>query len=106
MKILKWIGLLLISLILVVLVTGFVYMRQDKFGRNPKGERLTAIEKTSHFKDGEFANISITPQLAEGYSMFGLLYRAIFEPGERRVPVEKSRPTNPIFCRYHSTRMF
>jgi L-ascorbate metabolism protein UlaG (beta-lactamase superfamily) len=89
MKILKWVGLSLISLLVILFITGFVYMRQDKFGKNPEGERLTAIEKTSHFKDGEFTNTSVTPQLAEGYSMFNLLYRAIFNPGERRVPLEK-----------------
>jgi hypothetical protein len=48
-------------------------MKQDKFGDAPAGERLSQMEKSPHFKDGKFQNVSETPELAEGYTMYGVL---------------------------------
>lgn len=50
------------------------YMQHPKFGKAPSGERLERMKKSTHFEDGVFENLSHTPQLAEGYTMMGVLW--------------------------------
>jgi L-ascorbate metabolism protein UlaG (beta-lactamase superfamily) len=89
LKIVKWIGISLLGLIVLFIIAVFAFMQQDQFGKNPEGQRLTTIEKAFNFQDGQFHNLSVTPPLAEGYSMMGLMYRALFRPGARRTPIDK-----------------
>src|SRR5690606_15946655 len=68
----------------------FFYLKQDKFGASPEGERLTRIQSSPNFKDGKFENVTPTPQLTEGYSMFEVLYEFIFKK------TKWQRPINPL----------
>ncbi|MDP4207709.1 MAG: MBL fold metallo-hydrolase [Bacteroidota bacterium] len=77
-----------LSLIIIFAGSAFVYVRQAKFGTVPSGERLLRIQKSPNFKNGNFQNRSLTPTLAEGYSMMGELYKQIFEKTPRRYPVD------------------
>jgi L-ascorbate metabolism protein UlaG (beta-lactamase superfamily) len=86
LRIVKWIVIVALSLCVILVVGVSGYMTHDKFGNNPDGQRLAAIAKADNFKVEEFDNIPPTPQLAEGYSFFDITYRALFNPGERRVP--------------------
>ncbi len=61
-------------------------MHQAKFGKAPVDERLTRIQQSPNFKNGKFQNRSITPTLAEGYTMIGELYKLIFKRVSRRFP--------------------
>jgi L-ascorbate metabolism protein UlaG (beta-lactamase superfamily) len=87
-RILKWIAIGTLSLVAILTVVVVGYMRLDKFGRNPNGQRLAIIGKASNFSIEEFQNIHPTPQLAEGYSILGITYRALFNANERRVPAD------------------
>ena len=60
--------------LLLILVGVWGYMQHPKFGKAPSGERLERMKKSEHFKDGVFENLNHTPQLAEGYTMTGVLW--------------------------------
>jgi L-ascorbate metabolism protein UlaG (beta-lactamase superfamily) len=53
-------------------------MRSPRFGRLPSGERLERIKESPNYKNGEFQNISFTPQLEEGVSMFKIMRKFFF----------------------------
>ncbi len=77
------IALLVVAAVLTIAVVG--YMRQDKFGKAPSGERLTRLQKSPHYRDGQFQNLSFTPTLVEGTSMVKVFYDFFFKtvPGVR-----------------------
>ena len=54
-------------------------LRQDKFGKLPKGKRLERIKKSPNYRDGEFQNINHTPALSEDATYFGLMKGFLFE---------------------------
>ena len=57
-----------------------------KFGKAPAGDRLALIQKSPNFRDGKFQNFSVTPELVEGYNMFGVTYAQFFKKAPRRSP--------------------
>lgn len=79
---------MVLSLVIIVVVTAFFYMRMDKFGQAPSGGRLALVERSSHYKDGEFQNIHETPTLEKGYSYSGVIYKQLFKATPRRYPVD------------------
>ena len=78
-----------ILILVVLLVVGTIlFMQSPSFGRKPSGERLAVIEKSSHYKDGQFQNISQTPDLAEGVSYFTVMRKFFFGKSKREKPKE------------------
>lgn len=75
-----------ISVILILTIVIFFYIRLEKFGKAPGGERMEIIKKSPSFKDGKFRNLSVTPQLVEGYSIPGVIYKHFFKPPPGRTP--------------------
>jgi len=75
-------------LILAALVVASVYifLQQPKFGKTPSGLRQARIEKSPNFKDGQFQNLSFTPDLAEGVSYFTVLKEFIFNKSKEVKP--------------------
>lgn len=63
-------------------------MRQRKFGKAPFGDRLERLKGSANFKEGKFQNMSVTPELAEGYSMMGIIYAQYFKKAPRRSPMD------------------
>lgn len=79
--------IVLVSVVLLLAVITYFYMRQPTFGKSPDGARLEAIQKVANYKDGKFQNIHFTPDLTEGYSMGGILYDQLFKDHPRRTPI-------------------
>lgn len=63
-----------------------IFVQQPKFGKIPAGERLARIQKSPHFKGGKFSNLSPTPDLTEGSSIPGVLWKFLFARKERIQP--------------------
>jgi L-ascorbate metabolism protein UlaG (beta-lactamase superfamily) len=61
-------------------------MRLDKFGGEPNGKRLSDIQNSKNFTDGEFHNEHETPPLAAGYSMTDVLFKWITNPNNEIIP--------------------
>lgn len=87
-KILKNIAVALFSIIILLMIVGFFYMRQDKFGALPDGERLAKIEKSPNYKDGKFRNKIEKPTITEGYSIVGELWSTLTTKYPRTEPTD------------------
>jgi len=71
--------LFMITFIPLLLILGTaIYLQHPYFGKAPSGERLARMQRSPHYKDGAFVNLSYTPTLSEGYSMTGVLYNFLF----------------------------
>jgi L-ascorbate metabolism protein UlaG (beta-lactamase superfamily) len=77
-----------LAVIGVLFVATILYMRQDKFGKAPQGDRLEAMKKSSNFKKGKFENINLTPDLTNGHTMLDVMYTQFFNAASRRTPVD------------------
>lgn len=75
-------------IIVAVIVIGILlFLKHPKFGKLPEGERQARIEKSPNFRDGQFQNLSHTPDLAEGVSMAKVLKKFFFDKSKRSKPV-------------------
>lgn len=79
-------SIVLLGALLTIFI--FFYMRQEKFGKAPASDRLSRMEKSPHFKDGKFQNLSVTPELTEGNSLLSVTYKQFFAAAPRRRPVD------------------
>ncbi|PPK87881.1 L-ascorbate metabolism protein UlaG (beta-lactamase superfamily) [Neolewinella xylanilytica] len=52
-----------------------LFLRQEKLGASPRGERLERIRRSPHYRDGKFRNLTETPLLSEGHGWLDVLYR-------------------------------
>lgn len=57
-----------LALALIVTTVIFVFLQQPKFGKMSEGERLERIKQSPNYKDGQFRNLHLTPNLTEGVS--------------------------------------
>lgn len=80
------IGFLVLVLLLALGIWGF--LQHPKFGKAPSGERLLRIENSKNYKDGQFHNLNHTPQLAEGYTMVGVLWDFLFTKYPNTAPMD------------------
>ncbi|NHM03032.1 MBL fold metallo-hydrolase [Flavobacterium difficile] len=73
--------------ILVLLVASlYVFLQQEQFGKRPSGARLARIKNSPNFKNNSFQNLSFTPDLTEGVSMFSVLKEFLFNKNEFKKP--------------------
>lgn len=75
-----------IILLILLSISIFLFFNQPKFGRRPLGNRFDNIKHTSNFKNGQFQNVSITPDLAEGANYYTVLKEFFFGKSKRNVP--------------------
>jgi L-ascorbate metabolism protein UlaG (beta-lactamase superfamily) len=75
---------LILLLLLVVVFYGF--LQQPQFGKAASGKVLERIQQSPNFKNGQFQNLSVTPQLTEGASMTSVMREFFFGKSERRMP--------------------
>ena len=61
-------------------------MLTPRFGSNAFGEGLQAIKNSPNFVNGQFQNQSFTPSLAEGTSMFTVMYDFFFKKSPSSIP--------------------
>lgn len=62
------------AVLLYLLITG-----QEVFGAQAGGERLERMKRSAHYKNRQFQNLSVTPSLAEGYSMPKVMFDFFFK---------------------------
>lgn len=88
----------LISLLILVLGIWW-FLNRPVFGKLPSGERLERIKASPNYKNGSFQNLSPTPQLAEGYTMWKVFIRFIFNKPRGTTP---NKPIKTIKTDLHS----
>ena len=78
---------IIISVLIALVLTVFLFMQQANFGKASTGERLSRILQSANYKDGKFQNQSYTPDLAEDVSILKILKEALFNRSKRNRPV-------------------
>lgn len=70
---------IILSVTILVILAGVIFINQPKFGRTPQGERMERIRESPNYRDGKFQNRSKTQQITsdKGFvgSMFDFLFR-------------------------------
>ena len=86
LRILKRTMIILLSLIAVLAIATYFYMKQPQFGALPQGARLELLKKSPNYKNGKFRNLVEKPTISEGYSISGEIYKTLFKKFPRREP--------------------
>lgn len=87
----KWTLLLYIILGLGVVI--FLILQHPVFGKSPSGERLKRLKQSRNYQNGEFRNLSPTPQLTEGATMPKLIYQMFVGKRPERLEPEMEIPS-------------
>jgi L-ascorbate metabolism protein UlaG (beta-lactamase superfamily) len=79
--------------IVLVIIAAFVlvvyaFMKQEKFGKPPAGERLELIQQSINYKNNSFQNQSHTPSLTEGATYSSVIKEFFFTKKERKKPAQ------------------
>lgn len=79
------------TVILCILLASFVFLffNHPKFGKRPSGERLERIKRMPNYRDGQFQNISDTPDLTDGANLYTVLKDFFFGKSKRNIPKDR-----------------
>lgn len=79
--------MILLLILVVVFVVGInLFLQQEQFGKRPTGMRLELIKNSPNYRNNAFQNLSHTPSLTEGVSMFSVLKEFAFKKNEFKKP--------------------
>jgi L-ascorbate metabolism protein UlaG (beta-lactamase superfamily) len=78
--------LILAVIVLIIIVAVNLFMHGAQFGAYPQGESLQKIRASPNFRDGQFQNLSSTPQLTEGATFLKILKKFFFDKSGQRIP--------------------
>jgi L-ascorbate metabolism protein UlaG (beta-lactamase superfamily) len=83
-----------IILLILILISGITLLvvHQPKFGKYSSGGRLSRIQQSPNYRDGQFQNQSFTPMFAEDASKWAMIRDGIFKISQRKAP-EQALPT-------------
>lgn len=88
-KIIKKMALGIIGLVLLLVLTVFLFMQHPMFGKQPEGKRLERIKQSANYRDGTFQNQSSTRMLLSDKSKIRLLWEFLFIRVKDLKPAEK-----------------
>lgn len=74
------------SILLTIALATIFIINQEKFGKQPSGERLNRIKQSPNFRDGQFQNLNFTPTFAEDVSKWEMVRDGIFKISKRKAP--------------------
>lgn len=79
---------MVIILFILILISGttVLIINQPKFGKPATGGRLSRIQNSPNFRDGQFQNLSFTPMFAEDVSKWEMIRDGIFKISKRKAP--------------------
>jgi L-ascorbate metabolism protein UlaG (beta-lactamase superfamily) len=75
-----------LGLILVIVAIVYLFLQQPQFGKQPSGEESKTIKASPNYKNGQFQNITNTPQLTGDASMFKVMSEFFFNKDKRNIP--------------------
>ncbi len=78
--------ILFITILLVLIGTAYIFLQQPKFGKKSSGIRLQKIKQSPNYKNGQFQNLSHTPNLAEGVGYYTVMKEFFFGKSKRSKP--------------------
>ena len=75
-----------IIIVIVVVIGIYLFITQPKFGRQPDTVVKKRIASSTGFKNGQFQNQSITPDLTDGATYYSVSKEFFFKRSKRRSP--------------------
>ncbi len=84
---------MVLTVIIFVGISIFLFVRSAKFGKLPSGDRLARIENSPNYKNGSFQNLNPTPQLTNEKGGFAILkdfLRAKNRKPKQKIPSRKT----------------
>ncbi len=70
----------------LIFLAVYTFMQGAQFGASPSGERLLKIRQSPNYRDGQFQNRSLTPQLTEDASLFSVMRKFFFDRTPNKIP--------------------
>lgn len=80
--------MILTFLILLAVLAIYLY-NLPVFGGSFSGKRLIRMRQSPNYKDGVFQNLSLTPSLAEGFTMRKVLWEFLTDKTPNKIPNKK-----------------
>ena len=82
--------------LLVIVIVVYLFLQQPQFGQKLTGEELKRIIVSSNYKNGQFQNLTDTPQLTGDASLFKVMKEFFFNKDKRNIPAStlSSKKTN------------
>jgi L-ascorbate metabolism protein UlaG (beta-lactamase superfamily) len=80
--------LIIIIIAACIVIYGWLFTKQPKFGRLATGKRLQQMQQSPNYRDGKFQNIHPTPDLTEGFKYSTVLLDFFFRKSKRSKPSE------------------
>jgi L-ascorbate metabolism protein UlaG (beta-lactamase superfamily) len=77
---------LFIVVVLLLICTAYLFLQQPKFGKKPAGEHLEKIKQSPNYKNGQFQNLSNTPDLTGRAGYFTVMKEFFFSKSKRSKP--------------------
>ncbi|MBM7871016.1 L-ascorbate metabolism protein UlaG (beta-lactamase superfamily) [Clostridium pascui] len=84
-KLLKVVQITAIVIILIM-IGGYIFMKQTQFGNNPTGDRLSRVKNSPNYKNGKFQYAVETSDLGEDTSMYEMFNEFFFNKNKRIRP--------------------
>src|ERR1700676_1162035 len=78
--------LFVVVFVLIVFAAIYLFLQGAQFGAVPSGESLKKIQRSPHYRNGQFQNLSKTPALTEGASFFSIFREFFFDTGKQKIP--------------------
>jgi len=73
-------------IIFLIITAIYLLMQEPQFGVLPGGKRLERIKASPNYRDGQFQNLSVTPQLTGDASYLKVMRKFFFGKSKRSVP--------------------
>lgn len=81
--------IVLIILLAVSSLGAFIFLNQAKFGAPPSGERLTRLQKSPHYREGQFQNLIPTSTQTDGVGFVEMMAEFLRKK-------ERLKPAQPL----------
>lgn len=88
-KIFKKMIIGILSVIVLIVVGGLLFLQHPMFGKLPDGERLERIKQSSNYQNNVFKNLSPTQTMVGNQSKITAFYKFFFEKVDDLRPAEK-----------------
>jgi L-ascorbate metabolism protein UlaG (beta-lactamase superfamily) len=77
-----------VFLLIFLAIFAILFNTQEKFGKTAKGKHLEKIKNSRYFKNGQFHNMTHTPNLAPDASIMDAIFDIIFGRSNRNKPTD------------------
>jgi len=79
--------LIIVIIIACIIIYGWLFMKQPKFGKPAQGKYLEQNRASPNFKDGKFQNIHNTPAISEDASYSKVMMDFFFGKSKQAKPL-------------------